>query len=82
MSGCEVPSLANGSVILFPSIPIGLGTNKNWILLHAASFTRDCWQTHTNLEFIQKLSRDEQGIHTLVPHWRKTSEVDRHVVEE
>jgi len=43
MSECEEPSLANGSVILFQSIPIGLGTNKNWILLHAASFTRDCW---------------------------------------
>jgi len=31
------------------------GTHKNWILLHSANFTRECWQPRTNMDFIWEL---------------------------
>ena len=56
VSACEEPCQANSAVISLPSIPMCPHTHTTWILLCFASFTRDWWQSQTNLEFIWRLT--------------------------
>jgi hypothetical protein len=50
------PCLSNWSAILFPSMHIYPCTVISWSLLYSARFSRDWWQSRTNLECIWKLS--------------------------
>jgi hypothetical protein len=56
MSGGEEPSLANWSTLPFLSIRMCPGTHTSWILLCSATFTKDWWESQTNLEFVCKVS--------------------------
>lgn len=56
ISGYVEPCLSNWSAILFPSMHIYPCTVISWSLLYSARFSRDWWQSRTNLECIWKLS--------------------------
>ena len=65
ISGYEEPCLAISSVVSFPSITMCTNIHTIWILLCSAIFTRDWWQSQTNLEFIWKLSCTFDGCLTV-----------------